>query len=87
MYFAPGYRTGGQNARVVGPAQNDADIAFFAQRQEAVERLLLQQRVTPGQKEPVKIPQTQQAFADLPFIDAGADRSDFAGLTQFTKAR
>ena len=58
---------------IVGAADDDSDAAGLAQRQEAVERLLLQKRIAPGQQKQIEIATFRQGLADFPFVDAAAD--------------
>ena len=44
-----GFGTFGQNAAIICPAGHDADIFFDAERQQFVERCLIEQTVTAGQ--------------------------------------
>ena len=73
-----------QDAGVVRPAQKNADAAFFAERQERVQGLLLlQQCIAARQQEQVKITLLGQRLADLPFIDASPKRLDDLFIAQF----
>ena len=71
-------RAGGQDAAVVGPAGDDADVLLQAQRQQLVQRALLQDRVAAGQQEAVEVAGARQAHQHLALIHAGADRADHA---------
>ena len=63
------------------------DAALRAERQEAGERLLLQQRVAAGEQEDVEIAVLEQPLAWLPFVDPGAEALDDALVAQGRGAR
>ena len=75
-------RPGRKDAGIVGAAQQNADAALLAQRQEALQSLLLQQRIAPGEEEEVEIPLARHALAHLPFVEPGPDGADHALLAQ-----
>src|SRR6266851_8106783 len=67
---------GRQYAGIERPADDDCDVSRNAERQEAVERRLLEQRVAAGEEEAIEITGLGETLAGLPFIDADADRAD-----------
>ena len=73
---------GGQDAGIVGPADDNPDAPALRERQKTVERLLFQQCVAPGQEENVEISALGQPLAGLPFVHAGAERVDHALVAQ-----
>jgi hypothetical protein len=66
----------GQDAGIVGTAENDADAARYAERQKCLQGFLFQQRVAAGQQEKIEIPLLGKKLRRLPLVDAGADGSD-----------
>ena len=50
-----------------------------AERQEALQRGLLEERVPPGEQEAVEVAVPHAALEDLPLVGADADRADDAG--------
>ncbi len=75
-------RARGEDAGIVGSAEQDAGAAALAERQEAVERLLVEQRVAAGEQEAVEVARFEEGLAGLPFVEAAADRLDDALLAQ-----
>ena len=84
VVIVPGPRPGPgrQHARIIRSAQKNADAALDAERQERGQRLLLQERIAPGQQEQVEIALPRQRLADLPFVHPRADGADHAFLAQ-----
>ena len=75
-------RAGGEDAGVVGAADQERDVALLAQRQEAVERRLLEQGVAAGEQEAVEVAALGEVLAGGGLVDAGADRLDRALVAQ-----
>src|SRR3546814_16882791 len=71
-----------QDAAVVGAADDEPDPACRAQRQEAVERPLFEQRVASREQHPVEIAGGKRLLAHLPFVDAAPARTDPPAVTQ-----
>ena len=79
-------RPGGEDARVERPADQDADLLLDAERQQLVERALLQQRVAAGEQDAVEVGVAGEAQAGLDLVDADPDRLDHAGPAQPSSA-
>jgi hypothetical protein len=71
-----GNSPGRQDPGIERTADDDGDVPRDAERQEAIERRLLEQRVAAGEEEAVEITGLGETLAGLPFIDADADRPD-----------
>ena len=56
-----------------GPPSMMPTFRALAERQERGQRVLLEQRVAPGQQEAVEVAAAEQRLADLPFVDASPD--------------
>jgi hypothetical protein len=80
-----GLHAAGQDAGIVGPAQDHRDIALDALGQELGEAALLQQGVAAGQQHAVEVAGLDEAQAGVAFVDADADRADDAGLAQLVE--
>jgi hypothetical protein len=74
----PGAGAGGEDAGVVGAADDDARAAAQAEGEERGERLLFQQRVAAGEEEDVEIAVLEQPLGVAPVVDAGAEALDDA---------
>jgi hypothetical protein len=76
-------RAGRQNAGVERAADDNPDVPLFAERQETFERVLLQERIAASEQEAVEIASFQKCLANLPLIEARADRPDRSRLRIF----
>src|SRR3954454_16289836 len=77
-----GHRTGGQDAGIVGAADQKRDVPLGAVGQERVQRRLLEQRVAAGEQETVEVAGAGKILAGLDLVDPGADRAHDALLAQ-----
>ena len=78
----PRFGPGRQHTGVIGAADHHAHAAQNAERQETVERRLLQQGIAPRQQENVEIAAFDQPLGRLPFVDARAKGPDHPLIAQ-----
>ena len=71
-------RPGGQNPAIEGPADEERHVPLQAEGKKPLDRLLLQQRVSPCEEKAVEISVAEGVIADLPLVHAESDRSDHA---------
>ena len=75
-------RSAGEDAGVVGPAEDDADAALLAQRQEGFQRFLFEQRVASCQQEAIEVAGLGERLTGLPFVESATDGLDETLLAQ-----
>src|SRR5690606_10167653 len=74
-----------ENAGVERAADDHRRVPLDAGGQERVERCLLKQRVSAGEKEDIPVPQSESVHENFPFIDAKADGLDDTGVAKFAQ--
>ena len=74
---------GCQDAAVEPAADHEGRAAPLAQRQEFVQRVLLEQRVASCHQQRIEVPGLHEVQHDLPVVDADADRLHEALFAQF----
>ena len=82
LEIGAGDRSGREDAGVVGAADDQRDVAPRAQRQEGIERPLLQQGVAAGKEKAVEVAALGKVLARRGLVDPGADRLDRALVAQ-----
>ena len=76
---------GGENPGIVAAADDDADAAFGAARELALEHFLLEQCVAHRQKEEIDVEEVEEARNAAHGVEARPDPADHPGLAQFRK--
>src|SRR5271169_6033765 len=71
-----------EDSGIVGAAQDDSDAAPLAQREERIDRFLLQQCVAAGQQKAIEVPRLRELLAGLPLVEAAPDSLDDSLLPQ-----
>ncbi len=76
-----------QNAGIEGGRKQDRHALLLAQRQQLIERALLDERVAAGQHDAVDVGLARKAQAHRRLVEADADGADHAGATQLDEGR
>ena len=74
-----------EDAGIVRPANDHADIMRFGIGQKRIQRALFKQGVAPGQQHAVEIAGLGKAQTHIRFIQATANGANHPGATQFIK--